>query len=440
MTNQSTDNENNPNNKILTTSQNRMIDWIQTCRQFQFPLNSDSNSSHVTDLTPPVINLLPSPAASAGTYESQWDSDGFMKTSKDLKCSIDEMSRLLQKELTQMQQKEKNLSEDIICNRLDPNGNLNGRNYNMNNHNIASVMELETNVASFAVRTANEIERLRCSMMARNATLEDWNNEEGDGHRSLFYVDKYNRSVSDHRAGIIACLLACLREDVASVLSVMQRERRQREERIRDEVKRNQMRVGNVSMPDEKGGGAVIGEVMSSHGTKNSVAHHMELETEGNGGSLRSKNISNDDKSITDYHLGGFSQNDINLVREQQNHGDDLTYRHHTSEDQQHPVSMMEQMQVQEQKESTALSDMMAVEQKMMEITTLLNQFSNLVSEQQDDVIAVYENTSETKNNMEKGQEQLVSAKNRAKSSKHYMATFILVMSILLLLMNWLLP
>jgi len=435
MTNQSTftvdDDDHNPNIQILATSENRMMDWIQTCRQFQFQNNSSSN--HVTDESttldmPPVINLLPSLSSSRIPYESQWDTNGFMKSSEDLKCSIDEMSSLLRKELKQMQQEE-NTSDDIR-NRFDPNYNFNWRNKN--------VMELETNVASFAVRTANEIERLRSSMMARNATLEDEN--EGEGHRSSFYVDKYNRSVSDHRAGVVACLLACLREDVASVLSVMQRERREREERIRDEVKLNQMRVGNVMMQDEKDGSAVIGEVNNSHGTTDSVTHHMELGTEGNGASLRSKNISNNDKSSTDYDLDGTSQNDFNLVREQQNHGDDLNYRHHISEDQQHSVSMMEQMQVQEQKESTALSDMMAVEQKMMEITTLLNQFSNLVSEQQDDVIAVYDNTSETKNNMEKGQEQLVSAKNRAKSSKHYMATFISVMSILLLLMNWLLP
>jgi t-SNARE complex subunit (syntaxin) len=77
------------------------------------------------------------------------------------------------------------------------------------------------------------------------------------------------------------------------------------------------------------------------------------------------------------------------------------------------------------------------MEQMMVNITTLISQFANLVSEQQDDVYTIHDAAAEVQQNMSQGQEHLVEAKDRTRSSHHYMAKGILAMTILLLLLHW---
>ena len=79
------------------------------------------------------------------------------------------------------------------------------------------------------------------------------------------------------------------------------------------------------------------------------------------------------------------------------------------------------------------LDSVQKTEQRMVEITTLISQFSNLVSEQQEDIWQIHEAARETKDNMESGQENLVNATEKTKRSKHYMATSIFAMAIVLL-------
>lgn len=78
------------------------------------------------------------------------------------------------------------------------------------------------------------------------------------------------------------------------------------------------------------------------------------------------------------------------------------------------------------------------MEQTMVDITALLSQFANLVTEQQEDVWEIHDATVSTKENLQKGQENLMDAAERTASSKHYMATAITAMGVLLLLLNWL--
>jgi hypothetical protein len=79
------------------------------------------------------------------------------------------------------------------------------------------------------------------------------------------------------------------------------------------------------------------------------------------------------------------------------------------------------------------LDSVQKMEQKMVEITTLIGQFSNLVQEQQEQIISVHESAVETKENITKGQENLVDAADRTKQSKHYKAMIIFAMGCILL-------
>ena len=79
------------------------------------------------------------------------------------------------------------------------------------------------------------------------------------------------------------------------------------------------------------------------------------------------------------------------------------------------------------------LDSVQKMEQRMVEITTLIGQFANLVSEQQEDIQDIAHQAQTTKQNMEKGQENLIDATERTKRSKHYMAWTIFALSLTLL-------
>lgn len=79
------------------------------------------------------------------------------------------------------------------------------------------------------------------------------------------------------------------------------------------------------------------------------------------------------------------------------------------------------------------LDSVQKMEQRMVEITTLIGQFSNLVSEQQEEIFDIARHAQETKKNMTKGQENLVDATERTKRSKHYLAWTIFGLSLMLL-------
>ncbi|GKY99968.1 hypothetical protein MPSEU_000950400 [Mayamaea pseudoterrestris] len=86
------------------------------------------------------------------------------------------------------------------------------------------------------------------------------------------------------------------------------------------------------------------------------------------------------------------------------------------------------------------LDSVQLVEQRMVDITTLLSQFASLVTEQQEFVQDIYETTSDAKTNMDKGQEELIKAKETVKAGKHYTAKAIFVMGVLLLVLHWVVP
>ena len=73
-------------------------------------------------------------------------------------------------------------------------------------------------------------------------------------------------------------------------------------------------------------------------------------------------------------------------------------------------------------------------------LTALLSRFTDLITEQQEDIFQIHDQALKSKENVNKGQDQLVDAANRGEKSKHPMATFIFVMALLMLFFNWILP
>ncbi|KAL7507450.1 hypothetical protein ACHAXN_004940 [Cyclotella atomus] len=80
------------------------------------------------------------------------------------------------------------------------------------------------------------------------------------------------------------------------------------------------------------------------------------------------------------------------------------------------------------------------VERSMVEITQLISRFTDLITEQQEDIVMIHDQALKSKENVDKGQNQLVDAAKRGERGGHWMATFIVVMAILLLFFNWILP
>jgi hypothetical protein len=84
------------------------------------------------------------------------------------------------------------------------------------------------------------------------------------------------------------------------------------------------------------------------------------------------------------------------------------------------------------------LDSVQLIEQRMVDITALISQFSNLVSDQQEEIWQIHEAAQDTKENITRGQENLVDAADRANSSRHYKATIISFLSLALLFFHFL--
>ena len=90
--------------------------------------------------------------------------------------------------------------------------------------------------------------------------------------------------------------------------------------------------------------------------------------------------------------------------------------------------------------EHSDLEGVQKVERSMVEITQLLSRFTDLISEQQEDIFMIHDQAVKSKHNVDKGQDQLVDAAKRGEKNRHPMATFIVCMALILLFLNWILP
>jgi hypothetical protein len=115
-------------------------------------------------------------------------------------------------------------------------------------------------------------------------------------------------------------------------------------------------------------------------------------------------------------------------------------WQHEDSEEEDLKSSLEREAVLLTAKRNSDLDAIQKMEQRMLDITGLLSQFTELVSTQQEDVWQIFDNTETSKENMTKGQEQLVNATERKKNSKHWMARAIFAMGCMLLFFHWLRP
>ena len=123
------------------------------------------------------------------------------------------------------------------------------------------------------------------------------------------------------------------------------------------------------------------------------------------------------------------------LVPDTNDYTNDM-YEHDTAT----AVMLQQESILLQMKTNNDLDSVQQMEQTMMDITTLLSQFANLVVEQQDNIHTIYDTTATTRDNLQKGTENLTDAKVRVQSSRHYMASVITGMGVILLIFHWLRP
>ena len=99
-----------------------------------------------------------------------------------------------------------------------------------------------------------------------------------------------------------------------------------------------------------------------------------------------------------------------------------------------------ESVLLQARRQQHDLDAVQSMETTMVQITALLSQFSELVSNQQEEVWQIHDAVKDSKDNVEKGQDQLIDAKERTENSKHFMASAIFGMGVAMLFFHWVRP
>lgn len=90
--------------------------------------------------------------------------------------------------------------------------------------------------------------------------------------------------------------------------------------------------------------------------------------------------------------------------------------------------------------QNESLDSVQQVETQMIQITSLLNQFTGLINDQVAEIDIIHEHTIKSKDNVEKGSEQLLKAKESKSKGRHYFAWVIFILGLLLLFFNAIIP
>ena len=334
---------------------------------------------------------------------------------------------------------------------------------------------IQSTVTSFAATTANEIESLR--KMATSTTSAS-SNQQG-------YAPSSN--AVQHRTGIVQILFSRLKEDIVEPFGVLQKHRSRKavslwqnplqckllvksrppaaKRKERDEIDEalgllddddNITGVGkDASLREQR----FLPSRESHKGRNNFMETYQQDERDDVGLRKRPSSLIRDPMAVLssgnevayDPHKKSKASSFENNQQQQRPTIQGVTTIGNSDIPQYHQVTHEEYAEVshqQMQQEALLLQTMVnsdldsvqKMEQQMVSITTLLTQFSELVSEQQEEVWQIHDTAKETKDNMDKGQESLVNAAEATYQSNHYMAKGIFGMGCLLLLFHWLRP
>jgi len=249
-----------------------------------------------------------------------------------------------------------------------------------------NINDLERTVVSFIARTANQIEELRRNLKVGIIIMG------GD--------------VEHHRTGVVSILVHRLRQEIVSEMSEIRKIRMNGLAKVKEEEEHKQRIEDDDDNGDNDDNEPY--EEEEDHTTSNQLYHRM--------------------------HSFGGSISSIKKVEQQQ-----PTYQpmeeEYSSTNSQHYRELQAIHQ-----QSNALTEVNRMEQTMMQVSSLLNQFSILVEEQQNDIVNVNDKAKVSKGNVEDGTDLLMDAKDRMKNSGNYMAKSIILLSFTLLFMNWIFP
>jgi len=320
---------------------------------------------------------------------------------------------------------------------------------------------IQSTVTSFAATTAGELETLRNMIQSRS---------QGNA---------VNNNLSNHRAGIVQILLGQLQEHVTKPFGILQKQR----VRVAVQLWQNPLQCKLYEAPRRKSKESMFDEddedvdqpidqrflpiqsyqesnnsdedFISKYANKritsipSSPPPFLEKLSKSRGERTGSKNsplipsaqvTDTEEDSFENVPSSGFSDAGRTQVpptpspqfqprsRERQENQAEI-YNQQLEEDlRTESVQLTTTLMA-----SNDLDSVQQMETRMVEITTLIGQFSNLVQEQQEQVIQVHESAKETKDNLDKGQENLIDAAERTKQSKNYKAYAILAMSAILM-------
>jgi len=380
----------------FTSSRNLEFEWKECCIHalgFKCAKNSqcDDEEKKEDDGGIILINLLDKIDDSKVGEKEPQPADAWMENAKRINDSLHQIEEMLL------------LKKDFYLEPLkDENNSL-----------------LESTILSFVATTANQIETLQQA------------------------ISSPNKDYSQHCQGIVSFLLAKLKEDIANPFSVLQKKRA-----------RDAMLLWEDPLQCRLAGRAKKGVNQLANEEEESADHRFFPESH-----LR--------PCVGETFMGtyekpdGFSPQDLlrptSILNAKQtplalSSRPGSKQKHNNKEERilfQNAVPV-EDLQMEEEYHShlereaallTAslqndLDSVHQVEASMSEITRLLAQFSDLVTEQQAEITNIHDTTVESQRNVEKGQDHLIDAAERTKKSRHYMASIIFGMALLLLFFN----
>eukprot|EP00536_Pseudo-nitzschia_multiseries_P001196 jgi/Psemu1/2722/gm1.2722_g len=328
---------------------------------------------------------------------------------------------------------------------------------------------IQSTVTSFAATTASDLETLRNMITSRSS------------NKDLVI----SNNLANHRAGIVQILLAQLQEQVTKPFAALQKQRVREAVQLwqnplqcklfdvpkpklqkpddalfdddgdyADELPKEQRYLPERSYRDSSNFHSDGDSFISKYANKPTTTiptsrpsflvrleqRQSSARTENDQSAIPSSSTRTRErmskKPLTDVPMSSFGGNVVDVdqvfegitTRAQGRRKAAEEYQHHLEEDLRAESVQLATTLI----ASNDLDSVQQMEKRMVEITTLIGQFSNLVQEQQEQVLQVHESAKETKDNIDKGQENLIDAAERTKQSKHYKAWSIFAMAAIL--------
>jgi hypothetical protein len=441
-----------------TCSVNLFPDWQRCCDSIIIPLEDHTLKILPIVLeeddegrSPEVISLLP--CNDDEFTEFMVSDDSWLNKAYTLKASIDKISSLLQERAGEYA--DFNFVSDLVVLRSIV-------------MTEAEKSFMEASLESFIVRTTEEIKMLRETLIQ---------NKEIGG------------DVLSHKNGIISILFQSLCNQVAMPMEALKKIRHRKANLMRQHPLSCYSEVLGQDLDDNDDDDFFLDKPRSFRYKRSRTSHTLAsaLESCSVHGIIAQEvedsrdfwsayddsigednefnipfrpvvqNVSLEDETYRTFHEDAYNRS-MNLDTEvedaimQSNHPTSATSVPNDPiyDDEQQPNKIMDtELQEQLYQEHLLLTDTFErsgydavgkMETTMVEITALLNQFSQLIANQEEDVLLLHEQTKTAKTYVESGQDKLVDAAERGKKSHHLMATFIVFLALVLLFLHLILP